>query len=116
MKRLILILSLLLAACLEMPGAPTLPATPTAAATNTSAPIVTQTASPAPLVCTVETGIQAGALNIRAGVGVKNAVLAVLNEGETVIRTGKRDGRWWEVVTSDQLTGWLNSDYCRERR
>lgn len=118
MRAMILLAALLLAGCLEMP-------TPAGAPSPTAEPV---TASPLPVVetsptlpdadptaetCTVTTGISNGALNLRAGAGIQYTVLAVLNEGETVTRTGQREGRWWQVVTEDQLEGWVNNDYCK---
>lgn len=113
---LIVFIALFITGCLDMPT-PTAQATATDGTLSVETPVVVEPSAtmstPTAQACKVDTGISNGALNVRSGAGVKYTVLAVLNEGEIVTRTGERDGRWWQVVTRDQLTGWVNSDYCK---
>jgi uncharacterized protein YgiM (DUF1202 family) len=72
----------------------------------------TASPSPAPLVCSVKTGIEAGALNLRACGGIDCPVLIVLHDGETLTQTKQEPvNGWMEVRTSNGLRGWLNSKY-----
>jgi uncharacterized protein YgiM (DUF1202 family) len=73
-----------------------------------------QTASPtpAPQVCQVKTGIDAGALNLRTCGALACPVVIVLHEGEALTRTKPQtvDG-WLAVVTTEGGRGWVNSNY-----
>jgi len=70
------------------------------------------TLSPAPNVCHVKTGIDAGALNLRTCGGIDCPVLIVLHEGETVTQTEQKPVNGWiEVMTANGWTGWVNSNY-----
>ena len=62
--------------------------------------------------CTVTTGVPSGYLNIRSGAGVQYPVIGLLQEGD-VLQIITR-GAWLEVETSQHLTGWVNSRYCKE--
>ena len=77
--------------------------------------------TPAPRVCQVKTGIDAGALNLRACGGMDCRVLIVLREGETLtLRHAQGNAQtetqavneWMEVITAGGLRGWINSHYC----
>lgn len=90
---------------------------PTAAAPAATRPAAVTTVTPSPIplpVCTVSTGIDAGRLNIRAGASVKYAVLRVLQEGDVLTMTGGEAGNWIQVRTRGNVTGWINSIYCRK--
>jgi len=72
----------------------------------------TQTLTPAPLLCHVKTGIDAGALNMRACGGTDCPVLIVLHEGETLTQTEQEAvNGWMEIQTLSGLRGWLNSEF-----
>jgi uncharacterized protein YgiM (DUF1202 family) len=104
-----------LTSCIEIRTDPAAPqtVTPVPSATGTAQPSPSPTASPLPS-CTVSTGIEVGRLNIRTGAGVQHAVIRVLHESDVLTMTGKRAGRWAQVVTRDSLTGWINSRYCQK--
>ncbi len=51
-------------------------------------------------------------LNIRRGAGTKHRSLGVLKAGTTVVPTGKRSGKWWQVKASGK-TGWVHSGYLK---
>ena len=73
-----------------------------------------QTASitPAPFICHVKTGIDAGSLNLRNCGDIECPVLIVLHEGETITQTKQEPiNEWIEVITAGGLHGWLNSTY-----
>jgi len=70
------------------------------------------TLSPAPHVCQVKTGIDAGALNLRTCGGTDCPVAIVLHEGETLTQTEQEPvNEWMEVKTESGFVGWLNSKY-----
>ncbi|MDL1911532.1 SH3 domain-containing protein [Chloroflexi bacterium CFX6] len=84
------------------------------------------TFTPAPRVCEVKTGIESGALNLRACGGMDCPVLIVLREGETLTQTHRVEpvetetqpvNGWMEVITAGGLRGWVNSNYtdCEEQ-
>lgn len=51
-------------------------------------------------------------LNLRAAPTITSTILDRLGQGATVqITSVSDDGRWYEVTTSDGLTGWLSSVY-----
>jgi len=107
-KMLFILLPLLVMACTLIAQS--------AAIRATSLPEQTQTASltrtPAPCVCQVKTGIDAGALNLRTCGGTNCPVLIVLHEGETLTQTKQKPvNGWMEVITAGGLRGWLNSNY-----
>lgn len=53
------------------------------------------------------------ALNLRAGPGTNNAVLATIpHNGRTIVSTGRTDGNWTEVEWAGQ-TGWVGSRYLQ---
>jgi len=85
-----------------------------ATATVSKYQIVTLNASstptPQPRTCEV---IAAQALNLRAGAGVNNSVIAWLVPGDILTLTNTQPrGAWIEVVFADR-TGWVNSNYCK---
>ena len=76
--------------------------------TTTASP----TLSPAPKICQVKTGVDAGALNLRACGGIHCPIASVLHEGETLTQTeAQAVNDWLEVQTANGLTGWVNSKY-----
>ncbi len=105
-------LLVLLTSCLEMPAAAQT-VTPVPSSTGTAQPSRSLTASPLPS-CYVSTGIDTGRLNIRTGAGVRHSVIRVLQEGDVLTMKGGKAGNWIQIVTRDNLTGWINSNYCRK--
>ena len=93
-------------------AAPTVTAV-TAALSPTQPIPITPTANSPPRVCTVLTGIPDGALNLRTGAGIEHAVITTLTEGQRLTLTAAAPrGVWIQVSTADQITGWINSNYC----
>jgi hypothetical protein len=79
--------------------------------TNTAQALPTATSTPD--TCKVYTGVEAGAVNLRACPGAAcGAVLDILTEGAslTIITAGE----YVNVTTESGVTGWLNSKYCKE--
>lgn len=113
MNKILLLFAFILAAC--NPYAPT-PAAPTATATRPAqllqAETISPTATPAPRVCIVSTGIQDGNLNIRTGPGTSSAVIGTLKEDQqlTIIKTS---GNWLYVRPLGMLAGYINSKFCK---
>jgi SH3-like domain-containing protein len=69
------------------------------------------TATKAEKICTVQTGIDSGRVNLRQCEGLACPVLLVLHEGQalSVIHVGA----WSQVETKDGVRGWINSNYCK---
>lgn len=106
---LYLLLLLMLACTLTAQSAASV-AMPIPEQTQTAMP--TQTLTPAPNVCHVKTGIEAGKLNLRACGGMDCPVLIVLHEGETLTQTEQNPVKdWIQVITAGGLQGWVNSTY-----
>lgn len=99
---LIALLTLTLAACLDMPTAQPPTATLSPAPLDAPTATATATATATPTACTVT----AIALHIRQGAGVEYAVIGWLTRGETVTVL-RSSGGWYE--TPD---GWINSNFC----
>jgi uncharacterized protein YgiM (DUF1202 family) len=94
-----------------------LAAVPTSSPTPSPSPTVTATQSevttPSPVeTCTVTTGYDNGRLNFRSGPGTQYAVLRLLSEGD-VLQIVMR-GAWLRVSTRENLTGYINGNYCQE--
>jgi len=68
------------------------------------------TASPTPRTCTVTAS---SALNLRAGAGVNNSVIAWLKAGDVLTLTNTQPKGAWIEVTFEDRTGWINSNYCK---
>ena len=82
-------------------------AIPTQTAQPTARPL--QTAKPN--TCEVYTGIERGTVNLRTCAGTSCAVVKVLTEGESLnVLTA---GIWAKVTTSNGLTGYINSIFCK---
>src|SRR5271157_2441636 len=80
---------------------------PTQATQPTARP--SQTAKPT--TCEVYTGIERGTVNLRTCAGTSCAVVKVLTEGESLkVLTA---GIWAKVTTSNGVTGYINSIYCK---
>jgi hypothetical protein len=89
--------------------------TPTPAPSVTASPLYTRVYKPAPApvedpFCTVTTGYDQGAVNIRAAGNVNAAVIVIAHEGDTLTVTNR--AAWLEVLTSDGTRGFINSRYC----
>jgi len=103
-KILFYFLPLLVMACTLTAQSAAVDALPIAKQTNPASP------TPAPQVCHVKTGIEAGALNLRTCGGTACPVVIVLHEGETLTQTQTVNG-WLAVETASGLHGWVNSKY-----
>lgn len=68
------------------------------------------TSTPA-IYCTVQTGMDTGRVNLRACAGTSCGVLSVLSNGQALQVIGAGD--WLQVQTSDNLTGYIYSKYCK---
>jgi uncharacterized protein YgiM (DUF1202 family) len=83
----------------------------------TAAPSPTIASSPPPATavradtCQVRTGIPDGSLNLRAGAGMRYAVIEVLEEGQVLTVLAR--GAWLRVRTRGDLTGFVNAKFCR---
>ena len=117
-RTLLYLLPLLLLACTLTAQSAARVAMPLPEQTATASPTQTLThfdelsATPALNICHVKTGIDAGALNLRACGGTDCPVLVVLHEGETLTQTKQEPVNGWiQVITTDGLRGWLNSKY-----
>ena len=77
----------------------------------TPQPAATQpaTATATAAACVVDTT----ALNLRAGPGLSYGVKAWALAREILTLTGKARGAWAEVRTAQNITGWINSNYCK---
>jgi len=110
-----MILVLLLTSCNPYTGiAPTaIVSTETPASAEPTKSVQRSSPSPAPRTCTVQTGIPQGALNIRTGAGIDHSVIQTLTEGQRLTLTSEAArGHWIQVTTSQNVTGWVNSNYC----
>ena len=79
--------------------------TPQPAATATQPATATATAA----ACVVS----ATALNLRYGPGLAYGVKAWLIAREILTLTGQARGAWVQVRTAQNITGWINSNYCK---
>ena len=57
--------------------------------------------------------VSATALNLRYGPGLSYGVKAWALAREILTLTGKARGAWAEVRTAQNITGWINSNYCK---
>lgn len=78
--------------------------------TSTRAP----PATPAPLLCQIKTGVDAGTVNLRTCGGTRCQNVTILHEGDILTQTAPEtvDG-WTPVRSSGGLQGWVNSKYCK---
>lgn len=92
---------------------------------NLSAGVSTATAIPAPTITTEPTGtaspqtcnVIAEALHLRNAPNIEGLVLAFLNQGDQLtILPDPPSGEWYKVMTGDNLTGWINLQYCEARQ
>jgi len=95
---IIALLFVILASCSPAQPRPTATAQPTRAAVA-SATMASQ--------CTVTT-----ILNLRAGPGTADRVIAVLSAGDTLTITQAAVG-WARVLTGTGQAGWVNKTYCK---
>lgn len=85
-----------------------IPPTPTA----TQSPTPTTSPTQAAQTCTVSTGIEGGAVNLRECKGAAcGAVVDVLTEGESLIIVSASE--WINATTQGGITGWVNKKYCK---
>ena len=80
---------------------------PTQQPTATATQPATATATAAACV------VSATALNLRYGPGLAYGVKAWALAREILTLTGKARGAWAEVRTAQNITGWINSNYCK---
>lgn len=111
MKKIILILLPLFALACTLTNAPSAE-TYSPPRDRVTASLTVATAMKAAQECQVKTGIDAGALNLRAGPGIQFDKLAILREGETVAILDGPPGAWQRIQTGD-LIGWVNSSYLK---
>ena len=64
--------------------------------------------------CRVNTGVDAGTVNLRACGSVACGVLDIVTEGERL--TIVTAGAWTQVTRADGVTGWVNSNYCKKEK
>ena len=76
--------------------------------TSTAARIATAEA------CRVNTGVDAGTVNLRACGSIACEVLDIVTEGERL--TILTAGAWANVTSADGVTGWVNSNYCKKEK
>lgn len=91
-------------------------AQPYAALSNQPTPQPTATAATQPATATAPAAacvVSATALNLRYGPGLAYGVKAWLIAREILTLTGKARGAWAEVRTAQNITGWINSNYCK---
>jgi uncharacterized protein YgiM (DUF1202 family) len=91
-------------------------AQPYAALSNQPTPQPTATAATQPPTATATAAacaVSATALNLRYGPGLAYGVKAWPTAGEILTLTGKARGAWAEVRTAQNITGWINSNYCK---
>jgi uncharacterized protein YraI len=62
-------------------------------------------------ICTVQTGMDTGRVNLRACAGTNCGVLSVLADGQILQVIGAGD--WLKVQTENNLTGYIYSKYCK---
>lgn len=91
-------------------------AQPYAALSYQPSPQPTATAATQPPTATATAAacvVSATALNLRYGPGLAYGVKAWLIAREILTLTGKARGAWAEVRTAQNITGWINSNYCK---
>ncbi len=91
-------------------------AQPYAALSYQPSPQPTATAATQPPTATATAAacvVSATALNLRYGPGLAYGVKAWPTAGEILTLTGKARGAWAEVRTAQNITGWINSNYCK---
>lgn len=91
-------------------------AQPYAALSNQPTPQPTATAATQPPTATATAAacaVSATALNLRYGPGLAYGVKAWPTAGEILTLTGKARGAWVQVRTAQNITGWINSNYCK---
>lgn len=91
-------------------------AQPYAALSNQPTPQPTATAATQPPTATATAAacvVSATALNLRYGPGLAYGVKAWLIAREILTLTGKARGAWVQVRTAQNITGWINSNYCK---
>ena len=103
------VLVILITSCNPYVTQPTVTAEPTTTILSIN-PSVTPSATPE--ICTVATGYNQGALNLRRGAGTQYAVIRTLAEGETLIVIKR--AAWLEVIDNQGTRGFINSKYCKE--
>jgi uncharacterized protein YgiM (DUF1202 family) len=74
--------------------------------------LISKATSPTPLpvsICRVQTNVNDGLLNLRAGPGTQYAVIVVLHEGDAfTTSTSTRD---WIFAKTNDHQGWINFHY-----
>ena len=105
-KKLFVLLPLFLLACTLTAQSAAVSASPLQKQMPTASP------TPAPKMCKVRTGVDAGALNMRTCGALNCPVVIVLREGETLTQNqAQAVNDWFAVKTANGLTGWVNSNY-----
>jgi uncharacterized protein YgiM (DUF1202 family) len=92
-----------------VPNAGSQAATPTVAA-PTATPTVESTPTPAEQSGTVTATV----LNVRAGAGTNQAIVARAKQGEQVTVIGKNDaGTWLHIRTAGGQEGWVSAEFVK---
>lgn len=63
------------------------------------------------VICHVQTGVDAGLLNLRAGPGMSFALVSTMGEGDQVALLEGNAVNGWFYVQSHSYNGWVNSNY-----
>jgi uncharacterized protein YgiM (DUF1202 family) len=95
------------------------PVTETPTLTDTLAPRLTEpsvTDTPTPTgipIPQADAVVNATPLNLRAGPGTQYGIVGQLSEGDALTVTGKNNeaGDWLQVVTTDEIEGWVSSQF-----
>lgn len=109
-KIFVFLFPLFVLACSITPGVNNAPLiTPTASLTPRP-PTQSQTATPQDVTCT----ITAESLHLRAMPGIDAEVIGYLYAGEVLTILPDPPAESWIRVRAGNLTGWINSHYCKK--
>jgi uncharacterized protein YgiM (DUF1202 family) len=85
-----------------------------AATATVAPPTETPTVAPSPTPAEQTGTVIATVLNVRAGAGTNQAIVARAKEGEQVTVIGKNDaGTWLRVRTAGGQEGWVSAEFVR---
>jgi len=76
--------------------------------------MISKASSPAPLpvsICHVQTNVDNGQLNLRAGPSTQYAVIVVLHEGDAFTASTSAPSHDWIFAKTNDHQGWINSDF-----
>jgi Bacterial SH3 domain len=104
----LLSLVILLAGCGTPTQAPTMPPPPTS---TIAAPTNTQTFTPTPEPVVLTGCVNTSSLRVRSSPGTSSEILGGLTKGICVSVIGRDRDAGWILVSSDELSGWVLSEY-----